>query len=119
MLFFFHLAAAVPGIYAGKTLVQTVVGTFSTTKDVLALAKLEVKLSDIPEGKSLMVKWRGKPVYVRHRTPEEIETEQGVDMGELRDQQHDSDRCLKSDWLVVIGICTHLGKQNNRKMIVF
>ena len=82
----------------------------SASKDVLALAKIEVKLGDIPEGKSMTIKWRGKPLFVRHRTAQEIEREQGVDIGSLRDPQHDSVRIKKPEWLVLLGVCTHLGR---------
>lgn len=82
----------------------------SASADVLALAKIEVKLGDIPEGKNVTFKWRGKPLFVRHRTVDEIETEQAVDISCLRDPQHDNDRCQKPEWLVLLGVCTHLGK---------
>lgn len=84
-------------------------GTLSASADVLAMGQLEVNLADIPEGKNATFKWRDKPVFVRHRTPEEIEQEQAVDLSSLRDKQHDKDRVKKPEWLVVLGICTHLG----------
>jgi ubiquinol-cytochrome c reductase iron-sulfur subunit len=62
----------------------------SASADVLALAKIEIKLSDIPEGKSVTFKWRGKPLFIRHRTAEEISVEKSVDTGSLRDPQADS-----------------------------
>lgn len=62
----------------------------SASADVLALAKIEIKLSDIPEGKSVTFKWRGKPLFIRHRTGEEISTEQSVAVSTLRDPQQDS-----------------------------
>lgn len=62
----------------------------SASADVLALAKIEIKLSDIPEGKSVTFKWRGKPLFIRHRTGEEISTEQNVAVSTLRDPQADS-----------------------------
>lgn len=81
----------------------------SASADVLALAKIEIKLSDIPEGKSVTFKWRGKPLFVRHRTGAEISTEKSVNLGELRDPQPDDARCKNPEWLVVLGVCTHLG----------
>jgi len=77
--------------------------------DVLALAQIEVKLGDIPEGKNVTFKWRGKPLFIRHRTAEEIDIESKVDISTLRDPQADSDRVKKPEWLVVLGVCTHLG----------
>lgn len=84
----------------------------SASADVLALAKIEIKLSDIPEGKSVTFKWRGKPLFVRHRTAEEISKEQAVDPSSLRHQEHDNDRVQRPEWLVLLGVCTHLGQPN-------
>jgi len=81
----------------------------SASADVLALAKIEIKLGDIPEGKNVTFKWRGKPLFIRHRTAEEIDVENKVDINTLRDPQPDSDRVKKPEWLVVLGVCTHLG----------
>ena len=81
----------------------------SASADVLALAKIEIKLDEIPEGKSVTFKWRGKPLFIRHRTAEEISAEQSVPVSTLRDAQHDSERVQKPEWLVVLGVCTHLG----------
>lgn len=81
----------------------------SASADVLALAKIEIKLNEIPEGKNVTFKWRGKPLFIRHRTAEEISVEQSVAVGTLRDAQHDNERCQKPEWLVVLGVCTHLG----------
>lgn len=102
-------AGAVPATYATKVLVQEFVLSMSATADVLALAKVEIKLSDIPEGKSVTFKWRGKPLFVRHRTAEEIGREQSVDTSTLRHQEHDNDRVQRPEWLVLLGVCTHLG----------
>jgi ubiquinol-cytochrome c reductase iron-sulfur subunit len=55
------------------------------------------------------VTWQGKPVFIRHRTPEEIARAEGVDVSALRDKQADADRVEKPEWLVMIGLCTHLG----------
>lgn len=95
--------------YAAKVLVSDLIGSMSATADVLALAKIEIKLSDIPEGKSVTFKWRGKPLFIRHRTAEEIATETNVNLSELRDPQHDGERALNPKFLVVLGVCTHLG----------
>lgn len=81
----------------------------SASADVLALAQIEIKLSDIPEGKSATFKWRGKPLFIRHRTQEEIAISRAVPINILRDPEEDSKRCENPSWLVVIGVCTHLG----------
>ena len=82
---------------------------------IAAGAPIEVDLAAIPEGQAITVKWRGKPIFVRHRTPAEIKAAQDVDLKTLPDPVADADRVPKLDgkpdepWLVVIGICTHLG----------
>ena len=82
----------------------------SASADVLALASAEFNVSDIAEGTTLTVKWRGKPVMIRHRTDDEVAKEAAVDLNSLRDPQKDEDR-VQGDpkWLIVLGICTHLG----------
>ncbi|NXE86672.1 UCRI protein, partial [Menura novaehollandiae] len=70
--------------------------------DVLALSKIEIKLSDIPEGKNVAFKWRGKPLFVRHRTQAEINQEAEVDLSQLRDPQHDLDRVKKPEWVILV-----------------
>ncbi|XP_016971952.1 cytochrome b-c1 complex subunit Rieske, mitochondrial [Drosophila rhopaloa] len=102
-------AGAVGGAYAAKGLVNTFIGSMSASAEVLAMAKIEIKLADIPEGKSVTFKWRGKPLFIRHRTSAEIETERGVATSTLRDPETDDQRVIKPEWLVVIGVCTHLG----------
>ncbi|XP_075045325.1 cytochrome b-c1 complex subunit Rieske, mitochondrial [Mixophyes fleayi] len=95
--------------YVAKNVVTQFVSSMSASADVLALSKIEVKLSDIPEGKNMCFKWRGKPLFIRHRTPKEIEQEAQVVLSELRDPQHDLDRVKKPEWAILIGVCTHLG----------
>ncbi|XP_043464644.1 cytochrome b-c1 complex subunit Rieske, mitochondrial [Leptopilina heterotoma] len=107
--YLFAGAAGVGAAFVGKAMVVDLVSTLSATADVLAMAKIEIKLDSIPEGKSAVFKWRGKPLFVRHRPQAEIAKEQAVDVGTLRDPQPDSARVQRPDWLVVIGVCTHLG----------
>lgn len=97
------------GVYAAKTVVSEFVSSMSASADVLALAKIEIKLADIPEGKNVTFKWRGKPLFVRHRTADEIATEEKVDLSQLRHPEADKDRVKDPKWLVILGICTHLG----------
>ncbi len=77
--------------------------------DVRALATIEVDISQIAVGQSLTVKWQGKPVFIRRRTEEEIQTAEAVPMDDLPDPQADDERVEKPEWLVMLGICTHLG----------
>ncbi|KAI8877225.1 cytochrome b-c1 complex subunit Rieske [Backusella circina FSU 941] len=81
----------------------------SASADVLALAKAEVELASIPEGKNVTIKWRGKPVFIRHRTQSEIAEANEVNVSELRDPQQDAERVKDPEWLVMLGVCTHLG----------
>ncbi|XP_062997190.1 cytochrome b-c1 complex subunit Rieske, mitochondrial [Elgaria multicarinata webbii] len=107
--YFLAATTTVATAYVAKNFVHEVVLSLSASADVLALAKIEIKLSDIPEGKSVAFKWRGKPLFVRHRTQKEIDEEAQVDLAELRDPQHDLDRVTKPEWVILIGVCTHLG----------
>jgi len=102
-------ATTVVCVYAAKTVVSQFITTMSASADVLALSKIEIKLGDIPEGKNVTFKWRGKPLFVRHRSEKEIATEAAVDMAELRDPEHDKDRVKNPQWVIVLGVCTHLG----------
>ncbi|KAF0924920.1 hypothetical protein E2562_014995 [Oryza meyeriana var. granulata] len=98
-------------IYASllRLLVLKFVLSMSASKDVLALASLEVDLSSIEPGTTVTVKWRGKPVFIRRRTEDDIKLANSVDVGSLRHPQQDAERVKNPEWLVVIGVCTHLG----------
>ncbi|KAL0106751.1 hypothetical protein PUN28_015358 [Cardiocondyla obscurior] len=109
---FSYLVAAggsVATVYGAKVLVHDLAGLLSASADVLAMSKVEIKLESIPEGKSAVFKWRGKPLFVRHRSQSEIATEASVDVATLRDPEEDSIRVKDPKWLVVLGVCTHLG----------
>ncbi|CAK9311485.1 unnamed protein product [Citrullus colocynthis] len=98
-------------VYASliRLLVLKFVLSMSASKDVLALASLEVDLSSIEPGSTVTVKWRGKPVFIRRRTEDDIKLANSVDVGSLRDPQQDEERVKDPEWLIVIGVCTHLG----------
>ncbi|ODQ52125.1 ubiquinol-cytochrome c reductase iron-sulfur subunit [Saitoella complicata NRRL Y-17804] len=89
--------------------VSDFLANMSASADVLALAKVELDLAKIPEGKNVIIKWRGKPVFIRHRTADEIEEANNIDVSSLRDPQKDEERVKKPEWLVMLGVCTHLG----------
>ncbi|MDP2621272.1 MAG: ubiquinol-cytochrome c reductase iron-sulfur subunit [Hyphomicrobiales bacterium] len=78
---------------------------------IQALAAIEVDLSAIEVGQGVTVRWQGKPVFIRERTDKEIEEARNIDLAELRDPQADADRVKagREQWLIVVGICTHLG----------
>ncbi|EAS35345.3 ubiquinol-cytochrome c reductase, iron-sulfur subunit [Coccidioides immitis RS] len=92
-----------------KATVQDFLVNMSASADVLAQAKVEISLASIPEGKNVIIKWRGKPVFIRHRTASEIAEAESTNWESLRDPQPDSDRVKKPEWLVMLGVCTHLG----------
>lgn len=106
--FLFLLTGAV-GAVGAAAFAWPLVDQMNPAADVLALASTDVDLSPIPAGMAITVKWRGQPVFVRHRTEKEIEEAQAVGLGELRDPETDTQRAERSEWLVVVGICTHLG----------
>jgi len=94
-----------------RNMVANFLDTMNPSSNVTALANIEVNLSRIPEGSTIKLKWRGKPLFVRHRTEDEIQAALSVDERELRDPQSDEQRraAHKPEWLILIGVCTHLG----------
>ena len=94
------------GVGAG---VLPIISQMNTDSSVKALASIEVDISNIQEGKEITVLWRGKPVFIKRRTKEEIQKAEQTNMKDLMDPQEDKDRVKKSEWLVVVGVCTHLG----------
>lgn len=103
-------ASAVAGVGAAM-FAWPLLSTLSPSADVLALASIEVDLSKVPMGQTIRVKWRGKPVFIRRRTTDEINTARQEALADLRDPQTDEARVKKGheEWLVVVGVCTHLG----------
>ncbi|KAF7555427.1 hypothetical protein G7046_g6555 [Stylonectria norvegica] len=110
-LFSYFMVGALGAVSAAgaKSTVQEFLVNMSASADVLAMAKVEVDLTAIPEGKNVIIKWRGKPVFVRHRTQDEIDQANKVNISSLRDPQSDDDRVKQPEWLVMLGVCTHLG----------
>jgi ubiquinol-cytochrome c reductase iron-sulfur subunit len=106
---FLLIASAGMGVVGTALAVWPFINSMNPAKDVMALAVVEVDLSPVAEGQAITVVWRGKPVFVRHRTPEDIEQARAVNVATLRDPQTDEERVIKPEWLVQIGICTHLG----------
>ena len=109
---FTYAMLALMGLFSAMALKRTIgnfLASLSPSGEALALGQTEVDLSSIPEGKSVITKWRGKPIFIRHRTAREIEEARAVPLSELRDPQRDDQRVLKPEWLIAVGICTHLG----------
>jgi len=106
---FLYLATGALGAVGVASAVWPFVASLNPSQDVLALSSTEVDLEPVKEGQAITVTWRGKPVFVRRRTGEEIKLAQDVPLGSLPDPQTDSARVKKPEWLVVVGVCTHLG----------
>lgn len=94
---------------AARILVLKLIYTMSASADVLAKGSVEVDLGAIPLGESATIKWRGKPVFIRHRTADEIALAVKEDEAELRHPEKDIERVQDPAWLIVLGVCTHLG----------
>lgn len=106
---FLYLGAAAMGVVGTVAAVWPLVHSMNPSADVLALASIEVDLSAIEVGQSITVSWRGKPVFVRRRTAEEIAAARAVQESDLPDPQADGARVQKPEWLILVGVCTHLG----------
>lgn len=106
---FLQLTAAAFGAVGAGVAVWPFINTLNPAKDTLALSTIEVDLSPIQVGQSITVVWRGKPVFIRRRTEEEIRQAQEVDVSGLIDKESDEARVKKAEWLIIVGICTHLG----------
>jgi ubiquinol-cytochrome c reductase iron-sulfur subunit len=106
---FLYLATIAVGAYGVASIAWPLIDQMNPSADVLALASVEVDLSKIAVGQRIKVLWRGHPVFISHRTPEEIKEAEAVDVADLRDPQTDAQRVQKPEWLIVVGVCTHLG----------
>jgi ubiquinol-cytochrome c reductase iron-sulfur subunit len=106
---FLYIATGAVGAVGVGFAVWPLIHQMNPDAGVQALASIEVNLDAIVEGQSVTVMWRGKPVFVRHRTAAEIEEAADVDLAVLPDPQADDERVQKPQWLIMEGICTHLG----------
>src|SRR5690606_17905291 len=106
---FLYLATGAVGAIGVASAIWPFIDQMNPAADVLALSTTDVDLSPIQQGQAITVVWRGKPVFIRHRTPEEIEMARAVDLKALPDPEPDEARATKPEWLVLVGVCTHLG----------
>ena len=108
--FLFTASYTVGAVGIGAT-IWPFIDQMNPDESVKALATTEVDVSQVEPGKSITVLWRGKPIFVKRRTPEEILEAQSVSLKDLPDPQKDKDRVKdgKNEWLVMVGVCTHLG----------
>jgi ubiquinol-cytochrome c reductase iron-sulfur subunit len=107
---FINIAAGAAAAGAGVAALWPFIDQMNPSADTLALASIEFDVTKVAAGQEVAVKWRGKPVFVRHRTPAEIAAAKTND-GKGKDPQPDAERVKpgKEQYLIVIGVCTHLG----------
>jgi len=121
---FLYVATGMAAVVGAGSVAWPFIDQMRPDASTLALASIEVDVASLEPGMSLTAKWRGKPVFVRNRTPEEIESSKKVALDELKDplarnanlpadaKATDIDRSAgegKENWLVMVGVCTHLG----------
>jgi len=106
---FLFLAAGAMGAVGTGIACWPIINSMNPSADVLALASTEVDLSPVELGQRLTVTWRGSPVFIDHRNEEQIAAARDVVLDELPDPQRDEDRVQRPEWLVLVGVCTHLG----------
>jgi len=106
---FLYLATGALGVVGAASVVWPLVDQMNPDASTLALASIEVDLAPIQEGQILVVKFRGGPVFIRHRNAKEIKDAEDTPLSELKDPQTDQERVQKPQWLIVSGVCTHLG----------
>jgi len=109
-------AGAMAGVSAAAV-AWPLIDSMNPAADTLAMATTEVDVSQVQEGQSITAVWRGKPIFIRRRTQKEIDEARAVPMSDLKDPETDQARVAQSKinnavddhWLVMIGVCTHLG----------
>jgi ubiquinol-cytochrome c reductase iron-sulfur subunit len=119
---FIYIATGVAGAAGAALFAWPLIDQMNPSAAVLALASIEVDLAPIAVGQVVTVMWRGKPLFIRHRTPKEIAEADAVKVGDLIDDKArndnlkgsdepatDANRATKPEWLIVGGNCTHLG----------
>ena len=106
---FLFTATAAAGVVGVGAAVWPLVDQMNPDASVKALASTEVDVSSMQPGQSLTVLWRGKPVFIKRRTNDEIKKARAVDINDLKHPEKDEDRAKNPEWLVMLGVCTHLG----------
>ncbi|MGB8274248.1 MAG: ubiquinol-cytochrome c reductase iron-sulfur subunit [Alphaproteobacteria bacterium] len=106
---FLYLATGTIGAVGVALSVWPFIDSMNPAADVLAVSATELDLAPIADGQRITVKWRGKPVFIDHRTADEIAKAEADDKADLPDPEKDEARVKKPEWLIMVGICTHLG----------
>ncbi|MCD7060319.1 ubiquinol-cytochrome c reductase iron-sulfur subunit [Pelagibacterium xiamenense] len=108
---FLYIATGAAGAVGLAGIAWPLIDQLNPDASVLALASIQFDLSPVAEGSTVTILWRGLPVFVRHRTPEEIEEARATPLADLKDPETDEDRVKEghAEWLIMIANCTHLG----------
>ncbi|HIC11479.1 MAG TPA: ubiquinol-cytochrome c reductase iron-sulfur subunit [Candidatus Pelagibacter sp.] len=106
---FIFTASYTLGVVGVGAAVWPLIDQMNPDASVKAHSSTEVNISEVQPGQSITVLWRSKPVFIKRRTEEEIAKARQVDLKELKDPEKDEDRAKNPEWLVIVGICTHLG----------
>lgn len=106
---FLYLSATAMGAVGIGTAAIPLIKSMMPAEDTKAVSTVDVDVSAVKEGEDITIMWRGKPVFIRHRTPKEIEIAKNISLKVLPDPQLDEERVKDPKWLIVIGVCTHLG----------
>jgi len=107
---FLILATGALGAVGVGSFIYPLIKSMNPARDVLAASTIEINLKPVAEGQAITVLWRGKPLFIRRRTEKEIQMARSVPLKDLLDPQTDQDRFkTHPQWLVVVGVCTHLG----------
>ena len=106
---FIHQASGAMGIVAVASAGWPLIDQMNPSADVEALATIEVDISSLSEGQSKTVLWRGKPLFIKHRSQKEIDDAKNVKVKDLPDPENDEERVKNPKYLVLVGVCTHLG----------
>jgi len=106
---FLYIASGVAGAVGVAAAAWPFIDSMNPSADVLALSSVEVDLSGIELGQRITVVWRKRPVFIDRRTPQQIARAKAEDSADLKDPEPDSARVQRDEWLIVVGVCTHLG----------
>ncbi|XP_049884961.1 cytochrome b-c1 complex subunit Rieske, mitochondrial-like [Pectinophora gossypiella] len=107
--YFISFIGLIGTMYGAKSHITHYMTYMSAAADVRAMASIEVDISKVAPGGFMSLKWRGKPLFIKNRTQVDIDNESKTPMSALKDPQTEEQRTIKPEWLIVIGICTHLG----------
>ena len=106
---FLHLTTGAFAAIGAANVAWPLIDQMNPDASMRALASIEIDLDAVEVGQSLTITWRGKPVFIRRRTQEEIRDAENVSLDALPDPEADKTRAENPDWLVMVGVCTHLG----------